>query len=288
MRFLHLVILLLPSAFIFGFDQNIPTDIWIRPWWKGGETSLFGIFEKEEVPLPGISLQLPFSFGSKEEYRLSYVRSGRNKEGKFFETVSLGYQTELTQNLGIRFRLGKGGSEPSSYFTSIGIYGPKLSWDIFGRKNQEENSLGILLNSSHDSEFRIGLSFERVQTSSPDFEDRISIAIYGNWEGFLGQVEGFESKKDPIGFVGLGYSPFYKKEEGPKPTTTSQAPTERTNIYPSLETEELLRLGFSLQESVSISSLSKGPAEKFEHYLGTIPEPKRRKIKRLIRTKRGF
>ncbi|TGM95604.1 hypothetical protein [Leptospira dzoumogneensis] len=288
MRFLYLAILLLPTALLFGFDRNIPVEVWFRPWWKGGELSFFGIYEKEEVPLPGISLQVPFSFGPKEEYRLSYVRSGRNKEGNFFETVSLGYQLELSHNLGVRFRFGAGGSEPSSYFTSLGFYHSKLSWDLFGRKNQEENSLGVLLNSSQDSEFRIGLGFERIRTNSADFEDRISIGVYWNWEGFLGQLEGFESEKDPIGFVGLGYSPFYKKEEGPKSIATSQAPTERTNIYPSLEAEELLRLGFSLQESISISSYSKGPAEKFETYLDSIPETKRRKIKRLIRTKRGF
>lgn len=288
MRFLHLVILLLPSAFVFGFDGNIPAEVWFRPWWKGGELSLFGIFEKEEVPLSGISLQLPFSFGYKKEYRLSYVRSGRNKDGKFFESVSLGYQIALSQNFGVRFRLGAGGSEPFSYFTSIGIYGSKLSWDLFGRKNQEENSLGVLLNSSQDSEFRIGLSFERIRSSSTDFEDRISIGVYWNWEGFLGQLEGFESEKNPIGYLGIGYSPFYEKEEDPNRIPPSQALTERTNIYPSLEAEELLRLGFSLPESISISSYSKGPAEKFETYLGSIPEPKRRKIKRLIRTKRGF
>ncbi|TGK42350.1 hypothetical protein [Leptospira andrefontaineae] len=288
MRFLYLVVLLLPSTFVFGFDQNIPTEVWFRPWWKGGEISFFGIYEKEEVPQSGISLQLPFSFGSKEEFRISYVRSSRNKEGKFFETVSLGYQLELTHNFGVRFRFGAEGSEPSSYFTSIGIYGSKLSWDFFGRKNQEENSLGILLNSSQDSEFRIGLGFERIRTNTLDLEDRISIAVYGNWEGFLGQVEGFESASGPIGFVGLGYSSFSKKEEGPKSSTPAQAPVIRTNIYPSLEVEELLRSGFSLQEAISISSLSKGPAEKFENYLDSIPELKRRKIRGLIRTKRGF
>ncbi|MGJ4747727.1 hypothetical protein ACQV5M_15310 [Leptospira sp. SA-E8] len=288
MRFLHLVILLLPSAFVFGSDRNIPAEVWFRPWWSGGEISFFGIYEKEEVPLSGISLQLPFSSGPKEEYRLSYVRSGRNKEGKFFETVSLGYQIELSHKFGLRFRFGAGGFGPSSYFTSLGIYGSKLSWDLFGRKDQEENSLGILLNSSHDPEFRIGLGYERIRNNSFDLEDRISLGVYWNWEGFLGQVEGFESEKDPIGLVGLGYSPFLKKEEGPKFTSTAQAPVERTNIYPSLETEELLRLGFSLQESISISSLSKGSAAKFETYLDSLPEAKRRKIKKLIRNKRGF
>ncbi|MEI1278823.1 hypothetical protein V6Z05_10885 [Leptospira venezuelensis] len=288
MRFLHLAILLLPSAFIFGFDRNIPAEVWFRPWWKGGEISLFGIYEKEEVPLSGISLQLPFSFGSKEEYRLSYVRSSRNKEGKFFETVSLGYQAELYRDFGFRFKFGAEGSEPSSYFTSLGIYNSKLSWDLFGRKNQEENSVGVLLGSSQNSEFRISLGYERIRSRSFDPEDRISIVVYGNWEGFLGQVEGFESEKDPIGFIGFGFSPFYKKEEDPKLTAPPQAQAERTNIYPSLEAEELLRLGFSLQESISISSYSKGPAEKFETYLDSIPELKRRKINKLIRTKRGF
>ncbi|GBF38359.1 hypothetical protein [Leptospira johnsonii] len=288
MRFLHLAILLLPSAFVFGSDRNIPPEIWFRPWWTGGEISFFGIYEKEEVSLSGISLQLPFSFGPKEEFRLSYLRTGRNKEGKFFETVSLGYQIELSHNLGFRFRFGREGSEPSSYFTSLGIYGSKLSWDLFGRKDQEENSLGLLLNSSRDSEFRIGLGFERIRRGSLDFEDRISIGVYWNWDGFLGQVEGFESERDPIGLVGLGYSPFLKKEEGPKSTSSALKPVEKTNIYPSLEMEELLRLGFSLQESISISSFSKGPAEKFESYLDSLPEPKKRKIKKLIRTKRGF
>ncbi|TGK05982.1 hypothetical protein EHO58_09475 [Leptospira selangorensis] len=288
MRFHHLVILLLPSAFVFGSDLNIPAEIWFRPWWNGGEISFFGIYEKEEVPLSGISLQLPFSSGTKEEYRLSYVRSGRTKEGKFFETVSLGYQIELSRNLGFRFRFGAGGFGPSSYFTSLGIYGSKLSWEFFGRKAQEENSLGILLNSSQDSEFRIGLGYERIRNSSLDFEDRVSLGVYWSWEGFLGQLEGFESEKSPIGFVGLGYSPFYKREEDPKPSPPPQTPAEKTNIYPSLKVEELLKLGFSLQESISISSHSEGPAEKFGTYLDSLPEPKRRKIKRLIRSKRGF
>ncbi|PJZ77050.1 hypothetical protein [Leptospira neocaledonica] len=288
MRFLHLVILLLPSAFVFGSDQNIPAEVWFRPWWNGGEISFFGIYEKGEVPLSGISLQLPYSFGSKEEYRLSYVRTGRNKEGKFFETITLGYQIELSHNLGFRFRFGREGSEPSSYFTSLGIYGSKLSWDLFGRKSQEENSLGILLNSSNDSEFRIGLGFERIKNNTLDFEDRISVGAYWNWDGFLGQIEGFESENDPIGLIDLGYSPFLKKEEGHKSTAPVQIPVERTNIFPSLETEEILRLGFSLQESISISSLSKGPAKKFETYLDSLPEPKRRKIKKLISTKRDF
>ncbi|TGM88552.1 hypothetical protein [Leptospira licerasiae] len=287
MRFLHFVVLLLPSAFIFGFDRNIPAELWIRPWWKGGEISFFGIYEKEEVPLSGISLQFPFSFDPKEEYRISYLRTNRNKEGKFFETVSLGYQTELYHNFGFRFRFGGEGSEPSSYFTSLGLYAPKLSWDLFGKKNQEENSLGFLLNSSYDSEFRIGLGFERIRSSHSHFEDRISIAVYGSWEGFLGQAEGFESEKAPIGFVALGYSPLYK-EEDPKLTVAPQTPVIRTNIYPSLEAEELLRLGFSLQESISISSFSKGTAEKFETYIDSLPETKKRKIKRLIRAKRGF
>ncbi|WP_367898548.1 hypothetical protein AB3N61_04160 [Leptospira sp. WS58.C1] len=288
MRFPYLAILLLPSTFVFGSDRNIPAEIWFRPWWNGGEISFFGIYGKEEVPLSGISLQFPFSFESKEEYRLSYVRTGRNKEGKFFETVSLAYQVELNKNFGFRVRFGTGGFEPSSYFTSLGIYNSKLSWDLFGRKDREENSLGVLLNSSRDTEFRIGLGLERIQSSSSDPEDRISIGVYGNWEGFLGQIEGFESQKGPLGIVGLGYSPFYKKEEGPESATISQIPVERTNIYPSLETEELLRFGFSLQESIFISSLSKGPAEKFKAYLDSTPESKRNKIKKLIRTKRGF
>lgn len=288
MRFHHLLILLLPSAFVFGSDRNIPADVWFRPWWTGGEISFFGIYEKEETPISGISLQFPISFGSKEEYRLSYVRTGRNKEGKFFETVSLGYQIELSRNFGFRFRFGAEGSEPSSYFTSLGIYDSKLSWDLFGRKDHEENSFGLLINSSRDSEFRIGLGFERIRSGSSESEDRISIGAYWNWEGFLGQLEGFESKKDPIGLVSLGYSPFWKKEEVPKSTAPAGTTVERTNIYPSLETEELLRSGFSLQESISISSLSKGSAEKFESYLDSLPELKRKKIRKLIRTKRGF
>ncbi|PJZ25343.1 hypothetical protein CH352_15210 [Leptospira hartskeerlii] len=288
MRFLYLVFLLLPTAFVFGSDRNIPAEVWFRPWWKDREISFFGILEKEEVPLSGISLQLPVSFDPKEEYRLSYVRTSRNKEGKFFETVSLGYQVALTHDIGLRFRFGAGGYEPSSYFTSLGLYNSNLSWDLFGRKNEEENSLGILLNSSRDSEFRIGLGFERIRSSHLDPEDRISIAVYGNWEGLLGQVEGFESENDPIEFVGFGYSPFYKKEESLRSTVVSKAPVERTNIYPSLEPEELLKLGFSLQESISISSFSKGQAEKFETYIGSFPDLKRRKIERLIRTKRGF
>ncbi|TGL57578.1 hypothetical protein [Leptospira sarikeiensis] len=288
MRFLHLLLFLLLADPIFGKGQSIPAEIWLKPWWVGGEVSVFGIFGSEEKSRAGVSFQIPIRIEPKEEYRLQYIRTARDSQREFFEILSLGYKVSLNSDFGFQAQLGGETSGYTSYFGALGFYTSKTSWDLFGRKNQEENSFGILVRSLPNDQYRISLGYERIRSDLFDPEDKFSIGVYWSWEKLLGQIQILEGEGSPIGTAGLGVSPFIRSETKVEDTPTTIQRPKPKEIFPILKEEEILRLGFSLQEAFLISSLSKGESEKFREYIEGLSEPKRKKLRGLIYSKRSL
>ncbi len=284
MKYLLFFLLLLPTSGLVSETNSLPLELYLRPWWKAGEVSFLGIFEPEEKTRSGLILQIPVVLPKGEEFRLLFLRTNRDREGKFLQTISLGYRSPYFHPVGFQIRLGGSPETFGGAYVSLGIYGNQGSLECFGRKSLEEKSFGLLLRSGFLAEPNLSIGFERIQTLHFPNEDRLSFGVVWSFSFFVGDVALKEETKNLSGYTAIGVSPFEWKqpEETIKPT-----PPKKEKPIPILFPEELLKLGFSVSESILISSGSRKDPESFKNLLLGLSEGKRKKIRGLLRKKAG-
>ncbi|TGK04979.1 hypothetical protein EHO59_09035 [Leptospira semungkisensis] len=300
MRLRNIVLLLLPISGVFGRSSDLPNEFLVRPWWKDGEISVFGITEPGNRKEGGGILQIPFWKKQTSESRFLWV--GRDRASGFSQILSLGHKLEVTPHFGLQFQIGGSPGENGFFLGSLGAYTKYASLSFLNRRSLEESSVGAILRSDPNSEFRLGISYERTRTNLGIWEDKISFGFTWGIDRFLGDLQFQEKDNHSIGYASLGFSPF-RTENGTNDRIDSESkrqtrsPKERKRSYssnkileksyPSLETDELLKYGFSIQESLEISGHSRQSSVKFEAFLRSLPEAKQIKIQSLIRKKRG-
>ncbi|EPG67469.1 hypothetical protein [Leptospira wolffii] len=284
MRLLQILVLFFPLVEIFSQSSPLPPELILRPWRTGGEISGFARMDSGEKTGYGGILQVPFFLGKEEGFRISILGSDRDSLGKRSSEFGLGYRSPRFILFGFQIQLGGSPEKSPGIHASFGLHRAFGSLDFLFRKKMDEEIFGVLLRSGHESGIQITVSLETIRRNDgTEKEERISFGFVWSLERISGDVKIGETGEEPSGHIVLGISPFYKtlysEKQEPPPKPKTEKPKKK---LPSLSADELLSYGFSLSESLSISSASKEEEKIFLERISSLSEEKRKKIRRLI------
>lgn len=259
---------------------SLPSELLLRPWWKGGEISGFGISQTGSLSSYGGILQVPVHGFGEERFRVFILGSFPGQGERRNPIFGFGYRSPLFfSRIGFQIQAGGLLGNTGDLHAGFGVYAGERSFEFFVRKNLEEGSQGAILRSGQISELQVSVSYERIQRFGEGEEEKISFGLTWQLSGFCGEVRLKEEEGEPLGLISFGYGPFFSEPIPPERKVRIEKPELP---QPNVSEDELLSLGFSLGEALRISSGSLKGREEFEKILASLSEEKRKKIRRLL------